>query len=93
MFQKLAVVEALSPLTAAVVLEGVTADAPFVPLPGVVGAEAIPVFNASCEWLFLHPPELVEVVGTAVLLDVELELLACEPFDGDLSHADLGLNK
>jgi len=56
MFQKLfAVVEVLPPppppppLTAAVVLEGVTAEARRV-LPGVVGAETIPVFNASCEW-------------------------------------------
>jgi hypothetical protein len=95
MFQKFAVVELLPPLTAAVVLEGVKADAML--LPGVVGVDAIPVFNVNWEWYFL-PPELVEVVGTAVLLDAELELLlACESFEGDcLLLADLfddGLNK
>ena len=98
MFQKLAVVEALPLLTAAVVLEGVTADEMLVLLPGVVGARTIPVFNASCNWRCLQfpPPELVVVVvvGTAVLLDVELELLAWEAslFGGDmlvlLSHDD-----
>ena len=67
---------------AVVVVFAVAADPNMLLLPGVVGADDMPVFSESCCEMTL-PDSEVDFVTGAVDWSVSLELFPCEPLDGD----------